>query len=204
MFNAFIPLTQTLQLLFPIKMFNAFVKLYNFSSLLTCSMLSSNTTTSLPSQHVQCFHSLISNSTTSLLSQHVQCFSQSLQLLFPPNMFNALVKLYNFSSLPTCSMLSSNSTTSLPSQHVQCFRQTLQLLFPPNMFNAFVKLYNFSSLSTCWEGREVVEFDESILVFDDTLSDHHKLCLDIFAVNFFWPLADLHAHNLAAVSESQS
>jgi hypothetical protein len=37
------------------------------------------------------------------------------------------------------------------------------------MFNAFVQLYNFSSLSTCsmfsskcWEGREVVEFDESI------------------------------------------
>jgi hypothetical protein len=42
-------------------------------------------------------------------------------------MFNAFVKLYNFSSLSTCSMLSSNSTTSLPSQ-----------------------------------GREVVEFDESI------------------------------------------
>jgi hypothetical protein len=52
-------------------------------------------------------------------------------------MFNAFVKLYNFSSLPTCSMLSSNSTTSLPSQHVQCFRQPQ-------------------------EGREVVEFDESI------------------------------------------
>jgi hypothetical protein len=50
-------------------------------------------------------------------------------------MFNAFVKLYNFSSLPTCSMLSSNSTTSLPSKHVQCF---------------------------CLEGREVVEFDESI------------------------------------------
>jgi hypothetical protein len=49
-------------------------------------------------------------------------------------MFNAFVKLYNFSSLSTCSMLWSNSTTSLPSQHVQCFR----------------------------EGREVVEFDESI------------------------------------------
>jgi hypothetical protein len=47
-------------------------------------------------------------------------------------MFNAFVKLYNFSSLSTCSMLSSNSTTSLPSQHVQCL------------------------------GREVVEFDESI------------------------------------------
>jgi hypothetical protein len=45
-------------------------------------------------------------------------------------MFNAFLKLYNFSSLSTCSMLSSNSTTSLPSQ--------------------------------CWEGREVVEFDESI------------------------------------------
>jgi hypothetical protein len=41
-------------------------------------------------------------------------------------MFNAFVKLYNFSSLPTCPMLSSNSTTSLR------------------------------------EGREVVEFDESI------------------------------------------
>jgi hypothetical protein len=27
-------------------------------------------------------------------------------------MFNAFVKLYNFSSLSTCSMLSSNSTTS--------------------------------------------------------------------------------------------
>jgi hypothetical protein len=58
------------------------------------------------------------------------------KLLFPLNMFNAFVKLYNFSSLSTCSMLSSNSTTSLPSQHVQCFRQALQ--------------------------REVVEFDESI------------------------------------------
>jgi hypothetical protein len=57
-------------------------------------------------------------------------------------MFNVFVKLYNFPSLPTCSMLSTNSTTSLPSQHVQCFRQILQLLFP--------------------EGREVVEFDESI------------------------------------------
>jgi hypothetical protein len=34
-------------------MFNVFVKLYNFSSLSTCSMLSSNTTTSLPSQNVQ-------------------------------------------------------------------------------------------------------------------------------------------------------
>jgi hypothetical protein len=32
-------------------------------------------------------------------------------------MFNAFIKLYNFSSLSTCSMLSSNSTTSLPSQH---------------------------------------------------------------------------------------
>jgi hypothetical protein len=62
-------------------------------------------------------------------------------------MFNAFVKLYNFSSLSTCSMLSSNSTTSLPSQHVQYFRQTLQLLFSPNMLK---------------EGREVVEFDESI------------------------------------------
>jgi hypothetical protein len=34
------------------------------------------------------------------------------------------------------------------------------------MFNSFVKFYNFSSLPTCsrtcWEGREVVEFDESI------------------------------------------
>jgi hypothetical protein len=50
-------------------------------------------------------------------------------------MFNALVKLYNFSSLSTRSMLSSNSTTSLPSQHVHW---------------------------TCWEGREVVEFDENI------------------------------------------
>jgi hypothetical protein len=29
----------------------------------------------------------------------------SLQLLFPLNMFNAFVKLYNFSSLPTCPML---------------------------------------------------------------------------------------------------
>jgi hypothetical protein len=48
-------------------------------------------------------------------------------------MLNALVKLYNFSSLSTCSMLSSNSTTSLFSQHAQC-----------------------------WEKREVVEFDESI------------------------------------------
>jgi hypothetical protein len=56
-------------------------------------------------------------------------------------MFNAFVKLYNFYSLSTCSMLSSNSTTSLPSQHVQCFRQPLPLLF---------------------QGREVVEFDESI------------------------------------------
>jgi hypothetical protein len=71
-------------------------------------------------------------------------------------MFNAFVKLYNFSSLSTCSMLSSNSTTSLFSQHAQCFGQTLQLLFPLNMFNAFVKLYNFSLK------REVVEFDESI------------------------------------------
>jgi hypothetical protein len=62
-------------------------------------------------------------------------------------MFNVFVKLYNFSSLSTCSMFSSNSTTSLPSQHVQCFGQTLQLLFPLNMFNAFV---------------EVVEFDENI------------------------------------------
>jgi hypothetical protein len=48
-------------------------------------------------------------------------------------MFNAFVKLYNFSSLSTCSMLSSNSTTSLPSRHVQYL-----------------------------EGREFVEFDESI------------------------------------------
>jgi hypothetical protein len=48
-------------------------------------------------------------------------------------MFNVFVKLYNFSSLSTCSMFSSTSTTSLPSQH-----------------------------GTCWEGREVVEFDESI------------------------------------------
>ena len=88
-------------------------------------------------------------STTSLPSQHVQCFRQTLQLLFPLNMCNAFVKLYNFSSLSICSMLSSNSTTSLPSQHVQCFRQSLQLLFPLNMFNAFVKLYNFSFLSTC-------------------------------------------------------
>jgi hypothetical protein len=46
-------------------------------------------------------------------------------------MFNVFVKLYNFSSLSTCSMLSSNSTTSR--KHW-----------------------------TCWEGREVVEFDESI------------------------------------------
>ena len=109
-------------------------------------------------EHVQCFHSLNSNSTTSLPSQYVQCFRQTLQLLFPLNMFNAFipvtqtlqllfslnmfnafVKVYNFSSLPTCSMLLSKSTTSLPSQHVQCFRQTLQLLFPPNMFNASVK-----------------------------------------------------------------
>jgi hypothetical protein len=37
-------------------------------------------------------------------------------LRVPLNMFNAFVKLYNFSSLPTCPMLSSNSTTSLPSQ----------------------------------------------------------------------------------------
>jgi hypothetical protein len=35
-------------------------------------------------------------------------------------MFYAFVKLYNFFSLSTCSMLSSNSTTSLPSQHVHC------------------------------------------------------------------------------------
>jgi hypothetical protein len=90
----------------------------------------------------------------SIPSQHVQYFRQTLQFLFPLNMFNAFVKLYNFSSLPTCPMLSSNSTTSLPSQHVQCFRQTLQLLFPLNMFN--VKHW------TCWEGREVVEFDENI------------------------------------------
>jgi hypothetical protein len=67
--------------------------------------------------------------------EKLQCFRQTLQLLFPLNMFNAFVKHYNFSSLSTCSMFSSNSTTSLPYQHVQCFRQTLQ---------------------------EVVEFDESI------------------------------------------
>jgi hypothetical protein len=40
------------------------------------------------------------------------------------------------------------------------------------MFNAFVKLYNFSSLPTCpmlssnSEGREVVEFNESIEYVD--------------------------------------
>jgi hypothetical protein len=36
---------------------------------------------------------LSSNSTTSLPSQHVQCFRQTLQLPFPPNMFNAFDKL---------------------------------------------------------------------------------------------------------------
>jgi hypothetical protein len=76
--------------------------------------------------------------------KHVQCFRQTLQLLFPPNMFNVFVKLYNFSSLSTCSMLSSNSTTSLPSQHVQCCCRV------------------WRKHCTCWEGREVVEFDESI------------------------------------------
>jgi hypothetical protein len=40
---------------------------------------------------------LSSNSTTSIPSQHVQCFRQPLQLLFPLNMFNVFVKLYNFS-----------------------------------------------------------------------------------------------------------
>jgi hypothetical protein len=84
-------------------------------------------------------------------------------------MFSAFVKLYNFSSLSTCSMLSSNSTTSLPSQHVQCFRQTLQLLFP---LNSLTKTLNMLRVKrscrvwrkhwTCWEGREVVELDESI------------------------------------------
>jgi hypothetical protein len=82
----------------------------------------------------------------------------------------SLTKALNM-SLPTRSMLSSNSTTSLPSQHVQCFRQTLQLLFPLNMFNSFVKLDMLGGKRscrvwrkhwTCWEGREVVEFDESI------------------------------------------
>jgi hypothetical protein len=97
-----------------------------------------------------------SNSTTSLPSQHVQCFRQTLQLPFPPNMFNAFDKLYNFSSLSTCSMLSSHSTTSLPSQHVQCFRQILQLLFPLNMSNAFLKLYKFD------ESIEHVEREEKL------------------------------------------
>jgi hypothetical protein len=159
---------QTLQLLFPLNMFNALVKLYNFSSLSTYSMLSLNSTTSLPSQqsltktldmlrgkrscrvwrkHWTCWEGRevveFDESIEHVEREEKLCFRQTLQLLFPLNMSNAFVKLYNFSSLSTCSMLSSNSTTSLPSQHVQCFRQTLQLW-------------------TCWEGREVVEFDENI------------------------------------------
>jgi hypothetical protein len=66
-------------------------------------------------------------------------------------MFNAFVQLYNFSSLPTCSMLSSNSTTSLLSQP-----KTLNMLRGKRSCRVWWKHW------TCWEGREVVEFDENI------------------------------------------
>jgi hypothetical protein len=133
---------------------------------------------------------LWSNSTTSLFSQHAQCFRQTLQLLFLPNMFNAFVVLNMSRGKRSCRVWRKHWTcwegrevvefnesiehVEREEQHVQCFRQILQLLFPLNMFNAFVKLYNLNMLRgkrscrvlrkhwTCWEGREVVEFDESI------------------------------------------
>jgi hypothetical protein len=158
-------------------MSNAFVKLYNFSSLSTCPMLSSNSTTSLPSQHVQCYM-LTGKRSCRVWRKHWTYWEGREVVELDENIEHV------GREEKLCSMLSSNSTTSLPSQHVQCFRQTLQLLFPLNMFNVFVKLYNFTSLSTCsmfssnyttkrscrvgrkhwtcWEGREVVELDESI------------------------------------------
>jgi hypothetical protein len=120
------------------------VKLYSLTK--TLNMLRGKWSCRVWRKHWTCWEGrevVEFDSTTSLPSQHVQCFSQTLQLLFPLNMFNAFVKLYNFSSLSTCSMFS-------------CLTKALNMLREKRSCRVWRKHW------TCWEGREVVEFDESI------------------------------------------